>query len=170
MIYSEIDREVFRGFAIAHVLDTEIQRVVTAISNYRRGESVLYGGYNEEGELQEVLSMNKFGGKDLCVTRNRTSCTDGHPKSEAIVCAAIRYRVKGDMAWHVVYGKRHSDCVSKFQDLGIPRSDRLAEVQGFLTTEGRFIDRRIAMRIAQKANQVKDVPRSKIELISEDLY
>lgn len=170
MIYSEIDREVFRGFAIAHVLDTEVQKVVAAVSNHRRGEAMLYGGYDEEGTLQEVLSIGKNGGRDFYVNKNRGTCMEGPDKSEAIVCAAVRYKVKGDADWHVVYGKRHSDCMHKFCDLGLKSSERTSEVQGFLTTEGRFVDRCIAMRLAHRANQLRDTHQNKSELTSEDIY
>lgn len=69
----------------------------------------------------------------------------------------------------IVYtGKRHCDCFAAARAAGetSPRN----EVQGFVTEEGRFVDRREAARIALKAGQIEKLQYSSTNLFSEDLY
>ena len=83
---------------------------------------------------------------------------------DAIIdCAAIK--MPDGRVWT---GKRHHHCIATIvQATG---QNVRNEVQGFVTMEGRFVDRQEAMLIAQKAGQLDDLPRHKTDLFSEDLY
>lgn len=72
---------------------------------------------------------------------------------------------------------RHGDCfvaLNAWADL-LPKEERerigeaniAGRVQGFLTSKGRFVDRREAAHIAWMSRQI---PNQKSELFSEDLY
>jgi len=56
----------------------------------------------------------------------------------------------------VVGGWRHHNCLTALADLGRPKG---AKVQGFLTSEGRFLDRVAAAEVALVAGQVDEIPR-----------
>ena len=86
--------------------------------------------------------------------------------SEYILCAAISKPNEYDMAAKpLIYcGHRHNNIL--WQGRHVPRSPRY---QGFLTSTGRFVDRKEAYMIAVKAKQI--VPVDNVELLySEDLY
>lgn len=91
--------------------------------------------------------------------------------AERIVAAAIK---SGALIAHMPAPYRHHDIISK-----LPFGYTLGGEQGFLTSAGRFVDRREAKRIAQAANQIiasekdaKGVPfkRNHPDLFSEDLW
>lgn len=73
----------------------------------------------------------------------------------------------------ITCGQRHHNCISTFaQIVGFPyskESQKLhnTEVQGFLTSENRFVGRAEAAVIALEAGQIKEPIKS---LHSEDLY
>lgn len=83
---------------------------------------------------------------------------------ELIVCAAIK-RVNGE----IVCGVRHADC-------GIDATC----THGFMTNKSRFVDRKEAFKIANRASQIKYYPKNVLEwhlknktypsLFSENLY
>jgi hypothetical protein len=91
---------------------------------------------------------------------------------EKILCSAILYD------GIVVPGRRHSDCYKVLSSLtGIGTDDpRMSkgDQQGFLTSEGRYVNRREAWAIAKAAGQiVYGLSSSDGEdaiLISENLY
>ena len=94
---------------------------------------------------------------------------------EYILCSAIHYDT-GRKEIHqpdnieygiVVCGYRHSSCIELKSQMKIPYYSR--PIQGFLTSENRFVDRKEALKIAKKAGQV-DKPLNSKYLISEDLY
>lgn len=63
---------------------------------------------------------------------------------------------------------RHADCMGAA--MRSREVDRVtSDMQGFLTSEGRFVDRREAMEIAKKAKQLRCVPKRDY-LMSEDLW
>lgn len=63
---------------------------------------------------------------------------------------------------------RHGDCYNILYQLK-PNKDFEIIEEGFLTSNGRFINRIIAKEIAEKANQlIRESPFK--ELITEDLY
>lgn len=87
---------------------------------------------------------------------------------EHILCAAIHNPDEKDMANEpLIYcGYRHHNIL--WQGKHVSRN---LYHQGFLTSKGRFVDRKEALMIALEANQVKDLEgvRGK-KLYSEDLY
>ena len=96
-------------------------------------------------------------------------------KQEYILCAAIWYKDGLTHGWlfplnifdgYIICGFRHSDCIRLHTVLTckITKSD---DIQGFLTSQNRFVDRAEAADIAYKAGQIKDITDC---LLSEDLY
>jgi len=95
---------------------------------------------------------------------------------EWILCAAILFD-NGKEYIHqpinvqtgfVVCGQRHHNCLATVWILnGEKKIDYEKEVQGFLTSSNRFVNREEASIIANKANQVDRQPK---RLFSEDLY
>jgi hypothetical protein len=106
-------------------------------------------------------------------------------KDEYILCAAIWYKelplVYNDFPiTHllpvncdrgiVFCGQRHLQCLYQMIAMtGKMQHEAGEEVQGFLTNTNRFVDRKEAMSIAMKANQVIN-PYAGHNLFSEDLY
>lgn len=89
---------------------------------------------------------------------------------EWILCSAIIY--KGQM----VTGRRHSDCYATLKFFNVQDEDMPGrDMQGFLTSTGRFVNRLDAWQIAKTANQIKwglavsDFGED-TQLISENLY
>ena len=76
---------------------------------------------------------------------------------EKIKAAAIKYKRLDNGKEDVVWGANHSMCISCFSimDLYENMRDMNFEQQGFLTTEGRFVSRKEAYDIAEKAGQLE---------------
>jgi hypothetical protein len=109
-------------------------------------------------------------------------------KKEYILCAANYYNdrkshtfsPKNISSGFVICGRRHHNCIETFaQMVGFPYSSDAkklhnTEVQGFLTNQDRFVDRKEAYTIAFEANQIigpnKGYSENLIGLTSEDLY
>ena len=91
---------------------------------------------------------------------------------EFILCSAIDYN---DI---IISGKRHGDCYKTLNLLrpDIKKEDEPGrESQGFLTSNGRYVNRKEGWKIANKNNQIKfgkEVSDNgdDSELISENLY
>jgi hypothetical protein len=95
---------------------------------------------------------------------------------EYILCSAIYYNTQRKEVFQpdnvedgiVVCGYRHCSCIEiknqmkNFIYYGSP-------IQGFLTSENRFVDRKEALKIAKKSGQVGKTLNAKY-LLSEDLY
>jgi hypothetical protein len=89
---------------------------------------------------------------------------------EWILCSAVIY--KGQ----IITGRRHSDCYATLKFFGIldeylPGRD----MQGFVTSTGRFVNRQEAWHIAKAASQIKwglsvSDNGAESQLISENLY
>lgn len=105
--------------------------------------------------------------------------------NEKIICAACYYpdgkqysnQPQNIDNGYVVAGWRHHNCISIAgliqQDLPTEEflNYRRIEIQGFLTSDGNFVDREEAARCAYIQNQISaQVYHSKRELYSEDLY
>ncbi|MCK9279162.1 MAG: hypothetical protein M0P71_00845 [Melioribacteraceae bacterium] len=107
---------------------------------------------------------------------------DGLPHKrvdEYILCAAIHFddeKVYVHQPFNiktgfVVCGRRHHNC---FMTMAILDSNRLngnrykREIQGFITSSDRFVDRREGNEIARKRKQVDNDYDE--QLMSEDLY
>jgi hypothetical protein len=100
---------------------------------------------------------------------------------ERVVCAAVHYQ-DGNKYEHqprniesgvVICGWRHHNCLATVFALKPSLKMESATIQGFITTKGRFVDRKEARIVAFKAGQVKDWTsnhRDILELFSEDLY
>lgn len=105
---------------------------------------------------------------------------------ERIICSANYYNDNishpnqpfGIETGFVLCGLRHHNCISTFQALTKDMDEksrnllRTYMIQGFLTNKHRFVSREEAMKIAIKANQVKEskLHAKHIGLFSEDLY
>lgn len=91
---------------------------------------------------------------------------------ERIICAANRI-AKLDK---IFYGHRHNHCFEAMNDalswsMNRQEINKLEVEQGFLTSEGRFVDRKEALKIALENDQVIDRTQIRGEnLYSEDLY
>lgn len=91
---------------------------------------------------------------------------------EIIICAAIQVVEIGK----VFYGHRHNHCFTAMNDhmswtMNRQEISKVKNIQGFVTSNGRFVDRKEALIIALENYQVLD--KSQIrgdELYSEDLY
>ena len=95
-----------------------------------------------------------------------------------IVCAALQ--IKGEINPYIICGLRHSDCFETLYRLN-PELSRQARangaiVQGFINTNGDFLDRYEAYihacscgQIPEQLRQDKEEKRE-TELYSEDLY
>jgi len=105
---------------------------------------------------------------------------------EYILCAAIWYkelplikpevlRLRGFSPYNVdtgivFCGWRHPNCLYQMVAItGLTQHEAGEEVQGFLTSKNRFVDRKEGLEIALKANQVINIHYGK-QLYSEDLY
>jgi len=90
---------------------------------------------------------------------------------EKIICSAIKVVDTGK----IFYGHRHHNCFEAlFEELGWESNRQqlvnLEKIQGFVTTEGRFVNREEAYKIATKCGQLKVDSRTGPLLFSEDLY
>jgi len=106
-------------------------------------------------------------------------------KKEFILCAANYYN-DGSKETHtvsnieegfVICGRRHHNCIAIFAKMyGFPYSRKTqkimgTEIQGFITSTNRFVNRVEAMSIARAANQViTEGGNGNARLFSEDLY
>lgn len=100
---------------------------------------------------------------------------------EKIICSAVWYKDLPSAPYQpinidtglVVYGVRHVHCVGIVKALANLRSVQVADdgvgdmVQGFVTTDYRFVNREEAAIIAFESQQIK---QKKLTLFSEDLY
>ena len=103
---------------------------------------------------------------------------------EYILCAAIWYKEvklknpsaienRGSHPYNidngiVICGWRHHCCILTFSAItGETDTDRGENVQGFLTSQNRFVNRVEGAKIAFQAGQIKE---QLINLYSEDLY
>lgn len=94
-----------------------------------------------------------------------------------ILCSAIWFddgqsyihQPKNIKSGFVIYGRRHHNC---FQIVSIMNDGKKIKtikrpIQGFLTSDDRFVDRHEAVDIALISKQIVEVKK---ELFSEDLY
>lgn len=92
-------------------------------------------------------------------------------EAEIAACAALRIARDGGVEL-VLAGKRHVDCISMANYAGF--TDRSKWEYGFMTTRGRFVDRREAFLLMQRAGIASACPsgyRTGLgDLFSEDLY
>lgn len=102
------------------------------------------------------------------------------PKKPYIICSAIWFPHMNTPPFKpvniaygaVVSGRRHSDCFNSLRVLEMPdhKDPRTkGSVQGFLTSDNRFMNRFEAMVFAKRIGQVSEKLEKNI-LFSEDLY
>ena len=92
-----------------------------------------------------------------------------------IIASAIKFYEVGNEYPVIMCGKRHSDILKRMYNLGI-QYDKPSSIQGFLTTDNKFLNRTEAFLIANISGQLlpeavkkyKDV--SIAELYSEDIF
>lgn len=86
------------------------------------------------------------------------------PRPELPACAAVR-----ETNGAIIAGKRHGDCLASALALGL---DKRNLIQGFVTTLGRFVCRKEAYLLMQKAGveSASEGGYRGHELFSEDLY
>jgi len=83
-----------------------------------------------------------------------------------IVSAAVQYQ---GVTFSLPRPARHHDIVHAMHAMGLPKESR--REQGFLTSEGRFVDRSEARKIALAEGQVtQDKLHHKVHLFTEDLW
>lgn len=75
----------------------------------------------------------------------------------------------------VYYGHRHNNCIESASGelswtMNRQEMLKIKKTQGFVTSEGRFVDREEAWKIAEIANQIIRQSGGKGTLYSEDLY
>ena len=93
-------------------------------------------------------------------------------RMERIICAAIQIVKTGK----VFYGHRHDQCLNSMNSelswtMNRQEIAEVEKIQGFVTTEGRFVGREEALKIALENNQVIDESEIRGDrLFSEDLY
>ena len=102
-------------------------------------------------------------------------------KEEYILCAAVHY---DDKIVHehqprnikrgiVVAGRRHHNCIMTAMILSNGTLKQNDQVQGFITSKDRFVNRKEAFQVAKKVNQFLIPEFGETEeksLISEDLW
>jgi outer membrane protein assembly factor BamB len=87
-----------------------------------------------------------------------------------IICAAIRLE-----NGKIYYGHRHSHCIDAANgelswEMSRKQIMEVKKEQGFVTTEGEFVNRHEAWKIAQAANQIIRNTGGGGTLYSEDIY
>ena len=91
---------------------------------------------------------------------------------EKIICAAIKIVETGK----VFYGHRHDQCLNSLNNelswtMNRQEILKVKKVQGFVTSEGRFVDRKEGLKIALENDQIIDKTQIRGDnLYSEDLY
>lgn len=90
---------------------------------------------------------------------------------EKIREAAIKFHFKlFEYSYDIIAtGKSHGTIIQLMAKLGLKRTDRVNEIQGFITTNDRFVDRYEALKIAEENNQIKFKHNPTDILLSEDL-
>lgn len=91
---------------------------------------------------------------------------------EKIICAAIQIVKTGK----IFYGHRHNHCIEAMNGelswtMNRQEIMQVENIQGFITSENRFVDREEGLQIALVNDQVKDITQIRgNRLFSEDLY
>lgn len=89
---------------------------------------------------------------------------------EYLVAAAIKFRMLDDLHDTVMTDTRHTNIFKKMYMLHI-QYDKSSAIQGFWTSNSRFVDRYEAKAIAVAANQlIVPAEETLAELFSEDVW
>jgi hypothetical protein len=83
----------------------------------------------------------------------------------------IKHAVVKSVCGMIILGKCHADCFWQGKNIGLKMSSK-SEDQGFFTNKGRYVNRKLAARIAKRAGQLdlNDKRRKVSFLISEDIW
>lgn len=116
-----------------------------------------------------------MSGNNDYLSRKEPCNIHGVRVSTYIICSAIHFvntkeyvhQPKNIKTGIVMTGRRHHNVFTNMAALGIDHKQYDAMVQGFLTSDDRFVDRKEGGRIAYEAKQI-DKPTEC--LFSEDLY
>ena len=86
---------------------------------------------------------------------------------EKIKSAAIKYQLRSNPGEDLfVTGPNHGYCISCFSAMDLLVTQRIpeSEVQGFITSEGRFVDRSEAYQIAKESGQlIRECDRKQLD-------
>jgi hypothetical protein len=141
---------------------TEVDKAVKAQLAARDAEIArLTSEVSENKELYEMAYANTeaFKAKVARLTAELAKY------KEICICAAIKYE------GGIVRGYRHGDCFNTMQAKGIKRTGD--EIQGFITSRNRFVDRAEGRRLQAEAG-IESAAEGGYEyddcLFSEDLY
>lgn len=160
-----------RIIVIYHVLFDRnfilITRIKECVVKGVRGRKVRVFQRTDYSNYSDSLSC--IAGADICRSHNDN---DISIIMERIICAAIV--VDTPLGQFELTGLRHNDVIASMIDilskhninpLGLP------QLQGFKTSENRFVDRTEALKIAKLANQLlHPVTEVRNILYSEDIY
>lgn len=70
----------------------------------------------------------------------------------------------------IILGKCHADCFWTAKNIGLKLSKK-SEDQGFFTSKGRYVNRKLAATIARRAKQLDKNDKRKVTyLLSEDIW
>ncbi len=86
--------------------------------------------------------------------------------TEKIVAAAVHAY---GATWSLPRPARHHNVLRAIDEAGLDAIAPGPSAQGFLTSEGRFVDRQTAVQLAIKAGQIEK-PKWPPDLFSEDLW
>lgn len=89
---------------------------------------------------------------------------------ERIKAAAIKFHLRVPNSYDIILtGVSHGQIFGICKKLGLRKIDRIDEIQGFMTTRDRFVNRVEALKIARANNQIIHKYNPKDILLSEDL-
>jgi len=111
------------------------------------------------GTLYVVSDIEALEPKERAMTKTTR-------RGRKVVSVALR---KDDMIYSLPRPARHHDVIHKIYDV-IDRQVTSEYEQGFLDSEGMFMDRETAMVFAKKNNQIIRLPVMSETLYSEDLW
>lgn len=84
--------------------------------------------------------------------------------------AGVALRHPDGMLWSIERPYRHSDVIRQMSNAGFGPDVVSACTQGFITSEGRFVTRHAAVRIADQAGQIVQRTAPAHGLFSEDMW
>jgi len=163
---TSVDKDFLKGTTINGSLDLNSLKSVDR-ELIKNNVKYLKEGYNAE------KSYCYFDGNYL--SRTQTCNIHGNIVNNYIICSAIHF-INTDKYQHqpknietgiVITGRRHHNIFTNMKSLGIDRHKFDKAIQGFLTSDDLFVDRKNGGRIAYKAKQI-DKPTDC--LFSEDIY
>lgn len=93
-------------------------------------------------------------------------------KKERIVSVAVRYEGDHSVTFALARPNRHHHIFwdADFQEKIRKLHPASLEIQGFMTSTGRFVDRELGLKIATEANQIIKKHPSYDKLFSEDMW